>query len=178
MFETLTLVFLFIIFFWIIKIYNRFVTLKNQVDAAWSDISVQLKRRHDLIPKLVDVVQQYSDYEDNLLTRLTSLRAAGKKLESINPDLVKTGLIEKNITKQLGRLILLVEDYPDLKASEHYIELQKELTRVEDTLQHARRFYNGAVRLLNIRIDSIPDLIIARLFRYQHRLYFDMETKE
>jgi len=160
----------------IIRIYNKLVALKNQVDAAWSDISVQLKRRHDLIPKLVEVVQQYAQYEQAVLTRVTTLRSESKKLENINEDdLKETGLIEQELEQQIKKLVILAEDYPDLKASEHFIELQRELSIVEDTLQHARRFYNGAVRLLNTQIDSFPDLIMARLFNYQYRQYFQME---
>ena len=172
----LTTIFIIILLIFIIRIYNKLVALKNQVDAAWSDISVQLKRRHDLIPKLVEVVQQYAQYEQAVLTRVTTLRSESKKLENINEDdLKETGLIEQELEQQIKKLVILAEDYPDLKASEHFIELQRELSIVEDTLQHARRFYNGAVRLLNTQIDSFPDLIMARLFNYQYRQYFQME---
>ena len=172
----LTTIFIIILLIFIIRIYNKLVALKNQVDAAWSDISVQLKRRHDLIPKLVEVVQQYAQYEQAVLTRVTTLRSESKKLEKINEDdLKETGLIEQELEQQIKQLVILAEDYPDLKASEHFIELQRELSIVEDTLQHARRFYNGAVRLLNTQIDSFPDLIMARLFNYQYRQYFQME---
>jgi len=163
-------------FIWLISIYNRFVRLKNQVDAAWSDISVQLKRRHDLIPKLVEVVQQYAQYEQAVLTRVTALRSESKKLEDMSePDLNKAGAVEKDLAEQVKQLIILAEDYPDLKASQHFIQLQTDLSMVEDTLQHARRFYNGAVRLLNTRIDTFPDLIIARIFQYHYRQYFQMD---
>ncbi|MBE9525758.1 MAG: LemA family protein [Proteobacteria bacterium] len=172
----LTTILITIMLIFIIRIYNKLVALKNQVDAAWSDISVQLKRRHDLIPKLVDVVQQYAQYEQAVLTRVTTLRSESKKLEKINEDdLKQTGLIEQQLEQQIKQLVILAEDYPDLKASEHFIELQKELSIVEDTLQYARRFYNGAVRLLNTQIDSFPDLIMAKLFNYQYRQYFQME---
>ena len=161
---------------WLISIYNRFVHLKNQVDAAWSDISVQLKRRHDLIPKLVEVVQQYAQYEQAVLTRVTTLRSESKKLEDMSdPDLNKAGAVEKDLAEQVKQLIILAEDYPELKASQHFIQLQSDLSMVEDTLQHARRFYNGAVRLLNTRIDTFPDLIIARIFQYRYRQYFQMD---
>ncbi|MCU7938603.1 MAG: LemA family protein [gamma proteobacterium symbiont of Bathyaustriella thionipta] len=160
----------------LIFIYNRFIALKNQVDAAWSDISVQLKRRHDLIPKLVEVVQQYARYEQSILTSVTALRNESQKIEHLkNSDLDKTGQVEKTLTKQLNKMIILAEDYPDLKASQHFIELQQELSVIEDTLQHARRFYNGAVRLLNTRIDTFPDIAVAKLFNYQYRQYFQMD---
>ena len=161
---------------WFIRIYNHLVHLKNQVDAAWSDISVQLKRRHDLIPKLVDVVKQYAQYEQAVLSRVTVLRTEGRKLEKMtSPDLNQAGDIEKQLSEQLGQLIILAEDYPDLKASEHFTTLQKELSMIENTLQNSRRFYNGAVRLLNTRIDSFPDFIVARLFNYHYRQYFQMD---
>lgn len=161
---------------WLISIYNRLVHLKNQVDAAWSDISVQLKRRHDLIPKLVEVVQQYASYEQAVLTRVTALRSESKKIEDMkDPDLHRAGELENDLSKQLKQLIILAEDYPDLKASQHFVQLQTDLSMVEDTLQHARRFYNGAVRMLNTRIDTFPDLFVARIFQYQYRQYFQMD---
>jgi LemA protein len=174
-----TLLFVIITFsslIWLIIIYNRFISLKNQVDAAWSDISVQLKRRHDLIPKLVEVVKQYASYEQALLAQVTEIRTQSKKLEDMKDiDLDETGLLEKNLTIQLGQIKILAEDYPDLKANQHFIELQKELSYIEETLQHARRFYNGAVRMLNTRIDTFPDLLIANLFKFNYRQYFQMD---
>ncbi len=120
----LSLIFLLLLSVWLIRIYNRLVALKTQVDAAWSDISVQLKRRHDLIPKLVDVVRQYADYEESLLQRITVLRSEGKKLDAMHyPDLDKSSDVEQRLSEQLGRLLILAEDYPDLKASRHYIDL-------------------------------------------------------
>ncbi len=167
------------LFIWLVIIYNRFVSLKNQVDAAWSDISVQLKRRHDLIPKLVEVVKQYASYEQAVLSRVTALRAESQKMDDLkNIDLDKTGQFEKNLTEQLSQIKILAEDYPDLKASQHFIELQKELSIIEETLQHARRFYNGAVRMLNTRIDTFPDLAIASLFNFQYRQYFQMNMNK
>lgn len=179
MIEIITFIIALVCLIWLIRIYNHLVHLKNQVDAAWSDISVQLKRRHDLIPKLVDVVKQYAQYEQAVLSRVTALRTEGRKLEEMtSPDLNQTGEIEKQLSEQLGQLIILAEDYPDLKASEHFTALQNELSAVENTLQHSRRFYNGAVRLLNTRIDSFPDLIVARLFNYRYRQYFQMDMEQ
>jgi len=138
---------------------------------------VQLKRRHDLIPKLVETVQQYARYEQTVLSRVTVLRNEGQKIDRLkNIDLDKAGQLENMLSEQLNKMIILAEDYPDLKASQNFIELQKELSAIEDTLQHARRFYNGAVRLLNTRIDTFPDLIVARLFNYQYRQYFQMDN--
>lgn len=166
-----------ILLLWFIVIYNRFISLKNQVDAAWSDISVQLKRRHDLIPKLVEVVQQYASYEQALLTKVTEIRTQSQKLKDLKDDinLDKAGLLENNLTIQLGQIKILAEDYPELKASQNFINLQKELSVIEETLQHARRFYNGAVRMLNTRIDTFPDLAVAKLFNFKCRQYFQMD---
>jgi len=164
--------------FWLISIYNRLIHLKNQVDAAWSDISVQLKRRHDLIPKLVEVVKQYTHYEQSVLARITTLRNEGQRMDELrHTDLNQIEHIEQTLAQHLDKIILLSEDYPDLKASQHFISLQHDLSEIENTLQHARRFYNGAVRLLNTRIDTFPDLFIAKLFHYQYRQYFQMENQ-
>ena len=176
MYTTLSIFITIILLIWLIIIYNRFVALKNQVDAAWSDISVQLKRRHDLIPKLVEVVKQYASYEQTILTRVTVLRSESQKLENLkSSDLDETSQLEKQLSIQLGQIKILAEDYPDLKASLHFIELQKELSIIEEALQHARRFYNGSVKLLNTRIDIFPDLAIAHLFNVQYRQYFQMD---
>lgn len=176
MYTTLLSIIIISLFVWLIIIYNRFISLKNQVDAAWSDISVQLKRRHDLIPKLVDVVKQYASYEQAVLSRVTEIRTQSQKMEQLKEmDLDETGQLEKSLTEQLSQIKILAEDYPDLKASGHFIELQKELSVIEETLQHARRFYNGAVRMLNTRIDTFPDLAVANVFSFKYRQYFQMD---
>ena len=176
MYTTIAVLIIFCLGIWLVVIYNRFIALKNQVDAAWSDISVQLKRRHDLIPKLVEVVKQYASYEQAVLSRVTEIRAQSQKIAELqNDDLDKTGLLEKNLSVQLGQIKILAEDYPDLKASRHFIDLQNELSTIEETLQHARRFYNGAVRMLNTRIDTFPDLAVASLFNFKYRQYFQMD---
>lgn len=176
MYSTLLSIIIISLFIWLIIIYNRFISLKNQVDAAWSDISVQLKRRHDLIPKLVEVVKQYASYEQAVLSRVTEIRTQSQKMEQLKEmDLDETGQLEKRLTEQLSQIKILAEDYPDLKASGHFIELQKELSVIEETLQHARRFYNGAVRMLNTRIDTFPDLAVANVFNFKYRQYFQMD---
>ena len=176
MYSTLLSIIIISLFIWLIIIYNRFISLKNQVDAAWSDISVQLKRRRDLIPKLVEVVKQYASYEQAVLSRVTEIRTQSQKMEQLTEmDLDETGQLEKRLTEQLSQIKILAEDYPDLKASRHFIELQKELSVIEETLQHARRFYNGAVRMLNTRIDTFPDLAVANVFNFKYRQYFQMD---
>lgn len=160
---------------WLIVIYNLLVRDKNRVLAAWSDIDVQLKRRHDVIPKLVDAVKQYADYETATLEAVMQLRTESQRLQNVKE---KSG-IEKNIGMALFNILAIAEDYPELKANDSFLDLQRELTEVENTIQYARRYYNGAVRNLNIRIDSFPDMIIARFFKFEKAEFFDFEeTKQ
>ena len=156
---------------WLVIIYNLFVRDKNRVLAAWSDIDVQLKRRHDLIPKLIDAVKQYADYESSTLSAITILRSESADASGIE----QKGKIESQLSTKLHQLIALAEDYPDLKANQSFLDLQKNLTDVENHIQYARRYYNGAVRNLNIRVDSFPDLLIARFFRFIPAEFFDFD---
>jgi len=156
---------------WFIIIYNLFVRDKNRVLAAWSDIDVQLKRRHDLIPKLIDAVKQYADYESSTLSAITVLRTESVDASGIE----KKGQIERQLSTKLHQLIALAENYPDLKANQSFLDLQKNLTDVENHIQYARRYYNGAVRNLNIRVDSFPDMIIARIFQFIPAEFFDFD---
>ena len=156
---------------WFIIIYNLFVRDKNRVLAAWSDIDVQLKRRHDLIPKLIAAVKQYAAYESATLSAIVTLRTESEKTEGAEMK----GQIEADLGRKLHQLIALAEDYPDLKANESFLDLQNNLTDVENNIQYARRYYNGAVRNLNTRIDTFPDLLIAKLFHFVPAEYFDFE---
>ena len=164
-------VFLVAVITWLVIIYNLFVRDKNRVLAAWSDIDVQLKRRHDLIPKLIDAVKQYADYESSTLSAITMLRSESADASGIE----KKGKIESQLSTKLHQLIALAEDYPDLKANQSFLDLQKNLTDVENHIQYARRYYNGAVRNLNIRVDSFPDMFIARFFRFIPAEFFDFD---
>ncbi|MDX1594632.1 MAG: LemA family protein [Gammaproteobacteria bacterium] len=156
---------------WAVVVYNLLVRDRNRVAAAWSDIDVQLKRRHDLIPKLVDSVRAYAGYEQATLARVTELRERGRSIETA----AERGRLEGLLGLQLQRLFVLAEAYPDLQASQAFLDLQSNVSEVESELQHARRYYNGAVRNLNIRIDSFPDLLVARLFGYRHAEYFELD---
>jgi LemA protein len=158
---------------WAIVIFNRLVRDKNRVLAAWSDIDVQLKRRHDLIPKLVDAVKQYAAFEKAALEGITALRTRAEQAQ----DVAELGPIETRITADVHRLIAVAEQYPDLKANLSFIDLQQNISDAEDHLQMSRRYYNGAVRNLNTRIDSFPDMIVARLFAFRHRDFFELEEK-
>lgn len=157
---------------WSVFSYNRLVRYKNMVLAAWSDISVQLKLRHDLIPKLVEAVQAYSGYERSLLNEITRLRTYSEEGE--NPSEI-SGL-ESELTRRVKGLIAVAEAYPKLKADGQYLQLLHQLTDVENQIQFARRYYNGAVQMLNVRIDSFPDTLIARIFGFRHADFFELEN--
>ena len=149
-------------------VFNELVGARNQVRAAWSDIDVQLTRRHDLVPQLVASVQGYASYERATLTTLTELRARAVSAAS----LADKAQVEGELAQQIDRIFALQERYPDLKASENFLALQRELVEIEDHLQHARRFYNGSVRDLNTKIERFPSLIIARLAAFRPAEFF------
>jgi LemA protein len=153
---------------WGIWAFNRLVRSRNRTRAAWSDIDVQLQRRHDLVPQLVDAVRAYAGYERATLTAVTELRSRSEQASK----LAEKAQIEDELEKGLQRLVALAEAYPDLKASENFLKLQTELAAVEDHLQYARRFYNGAVRDLNTLIETFPDLFIARTFGFSAAEFF------
>ena len=159
---------------WIAFIYNRLVIDKKTVMASWSDIEVQLKRRHDLIPKLLDMVKQYANYEAATLSAILELRNRSETLNKIQ----EKGATEVELGKKLHDFIALAEDYPELKANQSFMDLQFNLTEVENNIQYARRYYNGAVRRLGIRIESFPDHFIARFFRFLPAEYFDFDETE
>ena len=154
---------------WVVFAYNRLVRDRTRVQTAWSDIDVQLKRRHDLIPKLVAAVQQYAAFESATLSAVTELRA------NAGADPAAIGAVENGLSAQVTKLLAVAEAYPDLKASESFLDLQRNLTDVEQHIQYARRYYNGAVNNLNIRVDSFPDALVARAFGFTPAAFFDYE---
>lgn len=156
-----------------IWIYNLLVRGRNQVDAAWSDIDVQLKRRHELVPRLVSCVKAYADYEKATLEAVTELRK--QSLETSH--LPQKAAVEDAMAAGLQQLIVLAEAYPDLKADENFRQLQSELTDTEDQIQYARRFYNGAVRIFNTRTQSFPHLLIARPLGFSPAEFFEIEDE-
>ena len=153
---------------WAIAAYNRLVRLRNQVATAWSDIDVQLQRRHDLVPQLVAAVQGYARHEGAVLEAVTALRTRALGLR----DPAELGQVETELEQALGRLLLLREAYPDLKASQNFVALQQDLVDVEEQLQYARRFYNGAVRDLNDGVQRVPDVLVARTFGFGEAAFF------
>ena len=154
-----------------VVIFNRLVSDKNTVLQGWSDVEVQLKRRHDLLPKLVESVKQYASYESATLEAVTSLRQKSQVVTQVKDK----AQLESELNVSISRLIAIAENYPDLKANESFQHLLKNITDVEEHIQYARRFYNGAVKNLNVRIDSFPDLFIARLFKYKPAEYFEFD---
>lgn len=160
------------IFLYIIVTYNRLITLNNLNQEGWSGIEVQLKQRADLIPNLVEVVKGYSVHERDVLERLTELRtkalASGSVQERANNENI--------LTSALRQLFAVSENYPDLKASKNFIELQQALGKIEDQIQLARRYYNGTTRDLNIGIQKFPSNIIAKLFQFAPAQFFEIEN--
>ncbi|HPN78117.1 MAG TPA: LemA family protein [Dokdonella sp.] len=157
-----------------IWMFNRLVADRNQMRAAWSDIDVQLMRRHDLTPQLVTAVKAYAAHERSALETVTELRARTQAAAG----LADRARLEDQLGAQIERLLALQESYPDLKASENFMQLQRDLVAIEDHLQYARRYYNGAVRQLNTRIEHFPDLIVARLAGFQRGEFFEASAEQ
>lgn len=151
-----------------VVLYNRLIRGRNRVDSAWSDIDVQLQRRHDLIPRLVTAVDQYAKYERTTLEALTELRAEAMRVADVRAK----GRAEEKLSAGIERIIALAENYPDLKANENFLNLQNELVETENYLQFARRYYNGSVRDYNTMTETVPNNIIAGWFNFTLRDFF------
>jgi LemA protein len=157
-----------------ISIYNKFIKQKNQIKEASSGISVQLKRRYDLIPNLVNTVKGYSVHEKELLEKITSLRSEAMQTKNIT-DKVDT---ENQISVALSKFFAVAESYPDLKANTNFLSLQKELSSIENDIQLSRRYYNGTVKVYNSRIETFPSSIIASFFNFKEYEYFEISEQE
>jgi len=155
---------------WLIVAYNRFIRGKNLVREAWSGIDVQLKRRHDLIPNIVEAVKGYSSHEREVFEEVAALRAKGP-----DDDVLKRSETENALTQSIKTLFAVAEDYPELRANENFLSLHEALVEVEDDIQYARRYYNGTVRDFNIRVEAFPSNIIAASFGFRRRVYFEIE---
>ncbi len=153
-------------------LYNRLVKLRNRVRAAWSDVDVQLKRRADLVPSLVAAVRGYMEHERQTLERVTALRSEGRREE--RPD--ERAELERELSRGLDHILLLAENYPDLKASGNFLDLQRQLAEVEDQIQYARRYYNGGVRDLNTAVESFPAVLLAGPMGFRQAAFFRLET--
>lgn len=168
---------------WVALTYNRFVSLIQRTKEAWADIDVQLKRRYDLIPNLVEAVKGYVTHERGTLDAVTEARAKATQVHvdptNVTPEQIRAmSEAEGALTASLGKLLAVAEAYPDLKASQNFSELQTELTDTENKIQAARRFYNGNVRDLAIALQSFPSNIIGNVFGFKEREYFELGKNE
>lgn len=159
---------------WIVGAYNKFIKLINRAKEAWSDIEVQLKRRYDLIPNLISTVKGYASHEAGTLQKVTEARTAAMGAQSVEEH----AQAENMLTGALKSVFALSEGYPDLKASENFVELQKELSDTENKIQASRRFYNTNVRDLNIGVQSFPGSIIANVFKFEEMNLFELSEDE
>ncbi len=159
---------------WAIVVFNMLIRDRNRVAQAWSDVDVQLTRRHDLVPRLVEVVKGYASYERALLTSLAELRSHG----GTGGTPASRSEVERSVSTGVKQLVALVERYPDLKANQNFADLHARLVDTENQIQYARRYYNGAVNLFNNRIQRFPDLIVARLTGFKLAEFFDLEEPE
>lgn len=161
-----------IILIWFIAIFNKLVGLKNRADEAWSDIDVQLKRRYDLIPNLVETVKGYAKHEKEVFTNVTKARTEAISAKGLD----NKAKAENQITEALKSVFAVAENYPALKANENFAKLQDELTDTENKIEAARRFFNANIRDFNIAIETFPSNVVAGMFSYKHRELFEMEN--
>lgn len=154
---------------WAIAVYNGLIRLKNRVDEAWSDIDVQLKRRYDLIPNLVSTVKGYASHEKEVFEKVTEARTRAMAAQSAGDK----AQAENALSQTLKSLFAVAEAYPDLKANQNFLELQRELTDTEDKIQASRRFYNGNVRDFNTKIQIFPNNIFAGMLGFTAREFFE-----
>lgn len=163
-----------VIVLWAIAVFNGLIRLKNKTDEAWSDIDVQLKRRYDLIPNLIETVKGYATHEKGLFEKVTEARTKAMGAQGIE----EKGKAENMLSGTLKSLFAVAENYPDLKANTNFLELQRELSETEDKVQASRRFYNGNVRDINIKIETFPSRIIAGMLGFKKREFFEAEGGE
>ena len=163
-----------LVIFWLIAIYNGLIKLRNRTDEAWSDIDVQLKRRYNLIPNLVETVKGYAKHERELFEKVTKARTTAMGAQAPGDK----AQAENMLTGALKSLFAVAENYPDLKANQNFLELQRELSDTENKIQAARRFYNGNVRDFNIKIETFPNNLVAGTLNFKKRDFFELESKE
>ena len=155
---------------WAVSLYNRLVRLRNGREQAFADVDVQLKQRHDMIPQLVEAVRGYMQHERGVLTEVTEARAAAMKATSINEKISA----ETRLSTALDGLKVAVEAYPDLKASQNFLDLQNEISDIENKIASARRFFNSATKELNVATEVFPSNIVATLFNFKREPMFDL----
>ena len=162
--------------FYAITIYNRLVKNRQMVEEGWSGIDVQLKRRTDLIPNMMETVKGYMTHERELLEEITRLRSQARDAADAPPG--ERGPIEAALSGALGRLFAVVENYPDLKANQNFLDFQETLREIEDQIQMSRRYYNGATRNLNILVESFPSNLVANIFKFRKSDFFEIDDGE
>src|SRR3989344_4069425 len=158
---------------WLIGVYNGLIRTRNRVDEGWSDIEVQLKRRYDLIPNLVNTVKGYAKHEEGVFTKVTDARAAAMSA----PNPAQKLAAENQLSQTIRSLFAVAENYPELKANQNFLSLQSDLTDTEDKIQAARRFYNGTVRDYNTKIQSFPSNLFAGMLGFTAKTFFDIDEK-
>ncbi|HEX6503134.1 MAG TPA: LemA family protein [Terriglobales bacterium] len=168
------LVIVVVIAFMVVAMYNSLVQLKVRCDSAWADIDVQLKRRHDLIPNLVETVKGYAAHEKGTFENIAKYRS--QAMQATSP--ADKAAAENQLTGALKSLFAVAENYPQLKASEEFTQLQGSLSQTEDAIQNSRRYYNAVVRDLNTKIQSFPTNILANMAGFQQRQFFEAETTD
>ncbi|TAH41842.1 MAG: LemA family protein [Betaproteobacteria bacterium] len=157
--------------------YNGFVRLKHDVARAWANIDVLLKQRHDELPKLVEVCRQYKQFEESTLVRVTEARARVAAAREQH-DLPALGAAEGLLRAGLGQIFAVAEAYPELKANEHFMQLQSRITALENSIADRRELYNAAVNVNNVRVEQFPDLVVARLFQFGTQPLLEFSTAE
>ena len=167
-------IFLLVLLITFVLIYNKFIKLRNLVNEGWSLIDVQLRLRYDVIPNLINTVKAYTQHEQHILKEITALRA--KAMETSTPN--GKSISENVLTSKLAQLMITIENYPELKADQHFLKLQEQIYNVEDQIQMARRYYNGAVRNYNISIQSFPANLIAAIFDFRKFDFFELDSIE
>jgi LemA protein len=156
----------------LLAIYNRFVHLRNVVQESWRNVDTELQRRHDLVPNLVDTVKGYAAHEREVMDSVTSLRVSAMAMARAPGA---QAAVESDLGRELGRLVALAERYPDLRASEQFLALQRELVETEDRIQVARRIYNANVRRYDTLVQTFPSMLVARLFEFRPEEFFELE---
>ena len=157
-----------------VVLYNSLASLRVRADAAWADIDAQLKRRYDLIPNLVQTVKGYASHESGVFEKVTQLRS--QAISAQGP--AEQGKVENMLTQALRSVFAVAENYPELRASENFGQLQSSLTEIEDKIQAARRYYNGVVRDNNTKVDQFPSNLVARSFDFIKAQFFELEESE
>lgn len=162
-----------VIILWGVGIYNKLIKLRNMKEEAWSGIDVQLKKRANLIPNLIESVKGYMGHEKSVLEEVTRLRSQAMNASGVDSKIAA----ESALTSMLGKFFALAENYPELKADQNFLDLQQQLASVENEIQMSRRYYNGTVRNLNVGIETFPNTIVATMFNFEKGEFFEVEDE-